>query len=382
MIPVSYSYRSLMVRWKTTLMTATGFTLVIAALIVMLAFINGLAEVCAISGDPNNVIVLNEGCTDEILSSISRATASQIETNPLVVRRPDGTSLSSRELFGVRTVYDKKIRDYVLMPFRGVSPSAFEVHNTVHVVSGRTFRPSQSEVIVGMSIKNAQKVELGDVLEIARKKWKVAGFFAAGGAALESEVWGDLDEMAGQFKKEGSYNSIVVRAESPARAKDLARSIDSSAQISVGAQTELDYYAKQAESTNFLRSAVWVIAWFMGIGAIFGVMNTMFAAISQRIKDIAVLRLLGFMSWEILIAFLLEAIMVSLIGGGLGMLVGYSANGFTQRFTISGHEVQFRFLVDASLLALAAAFSLIMGIMGGLLPAMSAMRVRPLEAFR
>jgi putative ABC transport system permease protein len=363
-------------------MTATGFTLVVAALIVMLAFINGLAEVCAISGDPRNVIVLNEGCTDEILSSISRGTASQIETLPLVLRRADGAPLSSRELFGVRTVYDKKIRDYVLMPFRGVSSNAFAVHDAVHVVSGRVFRPSQSEVIVGMGIKNAQKVELGDVLEIARKKWKVAGFFSANGSALESEVWGDLDEMAGQFKKEGSYNSIVLRAENPARAKDLARIIDQSSQYSVGAQTELDYYAKQAESTNFLRSAVWVIAWFMGIGAIFGVMNTMFAAISQRIKDIAVLRLLGFMSWEILIAFLLEAIMVSLIGGGLGMLLGYSANGFTQRFTISGHEVQFRFLVDGPLLLLAAGFSMIMGIMGGLLPALSAMRVRPLEAFR
>jgi putative ABC transport system permease protein len=363
-------------------MTATGFTLVIAALIVMLAFINGLAEVCAISGDPRNVIVLNEGCTDEILSSISRETASLIETQPLVLRRADGTALSSRELFGVRTVYDKKIRDYVLLPFRGVAPSAFEVHDAVKLVSGRTFRPSQSEVIVGMGIKNAQKVELGDVLEIARKKWKVTGFFSAGGAALESEVWGDLDELAGQFKKEGSYNSIVVRAENPLRAKDLARSISNSPQFSVGAQTELDYYAKQAESTNFLRSAVWVIAWFMGIGAIFGVMNTMFAAISQRIKDIAVLRLLGFMSWEILIAFLLEAIMVSIIGGGLGMLIGYSANGLTQRFTISGHEVQFRFLVDAYLLTLAAAFSMIMGVMGGLLPALSAMRIRPLEAFR
>jgi putative ABC transport system permease protein len=382
MIPVSYSYRSLMVRWKTTLMTATGFTLVVAALIVMLAFINGLAEVCAISGDPRNVIVLNEGCTDEILSSITRTVASQIETDPLIVRRSDGTAMSSRELFGVRTVYDKKIRDYVSMPFRGVSQVAFEVHDNVKIVSGRTFRPSQSEVIVGNGIRSAQKIELGDILEIARKKWKVAGFFAANGSALESEVWGDLDEMAGQFKKEGSYNSIVLRAENPARAKVLARAVDKSSQFSVGAQTELDYYAKQAESTNFLKSAVWVIAWFMGIGAIFGVMNTMFAAISQRIKDIAVLRLLGFMSWEILIAFLLEAIMVSLIGGGLGMLLGYSANGLTQKFTISGHEVQFRFLVDTPLLILAAIFSTVMGVMGGLLPAMSAMRVRPLEAFR
>lgn len=382
MIPVSYSYRSLFVRWKTTLMTATGFTLVIAALIVMLAFINGMAEVTETSGNPSNVIVLNEGSMDEVISRIPRSTASEIETAKGIMRDAQGRPMASREIFMVASVYDYNINDYRFFPMRGVSASSLDVHDDIKIVSGRMFRPSQSEVMVGMGVLRKNNMKLGDIIEIGRKKWKITGAFDANGSAFEFEVWCDLDELASQFKREGLYSSIVMRAISPAAAADLAQRLDQSRQVSVDAQTETAYYDQQGQSIKNLQGAVWVIAWFMGIGAIFGVMNTMFAAISQRIKDIAVLRLLGFMPWEILISFLLEAVFVAIIGGSLGSMLGYMVNGFTQNATIGSHDVQFTFRVDTQILAIAAAFSVAMGVLGGIMPALSAMRVRPLEAFR
>lgn len=382
MIPVAYSYRSLFVRWKTTFMTATGFTLVVAALIVMLAFIKGIQEVCETSGDPENIIVLNEGQPDEVLSQIPRSTASQIETAKGIMRDSQGRPLSSREFFMVASVYDYRIADYVMYPLRGVLPVAFDVHSAVNLVSGRMFRPSQSEIIVGTGLMRSQKMSIGQTINIGRKSWKVVGFFEAKGSAFESEIWCDLDELASQFKREGSYSSMVLRALSPEAAKELAERLSDDKAISVDAMTEVAYYAKQGESAQSLQAAVWVIAWFMGIGAIFGVMNTMFAAISQRLKDIAVLRLMGFMPWEILISFLLEAIFVSLIGGAMGSAIGYMINGFTQSASIGSHDVQFTFRVDSTLLLLALAFSMFMGIIGGIVPALSAMRIRPLEAFR
>lgn len=382
MIPLSYSYRSLFVRWKTTLMTASGFTLVVAALIVMLAFIKGMQRVCAISGDPRNVIVLNEGTTDEVLSRLPRSTVSQIESFPGIARDVGGRPIASREIFMIASVFKPEANDYVFFPLRGVTERAYEVHSDVHIIRGRGFRPSQSEIIVGRGIQRMQNLNVGDILPIGRKSWKVTGIFESGGSAFESEVWCDLDELASQFKREGMYSSVVARALDETAAKSLAEQLSTDRQVAVDAMTETQYYAEQGKQTRSMESAAWVIAWFMGLGAIFGVMNTMFAAISQRIKDIAVLRLLGFMSWEILISFLLEAIFLAAIGGAIGSLIGYSVNGLTQNASIGAHEVQFSFVVDLPILFTAGAFSLIMGVIGGMVPAMSAMRVKPLEAFR
>jgi ABC-type antimicrobial peptide transport system permease subunit len=146
--------------------------------------------------------------------------------------------------------------------------------------------------------------------------------------------------------------------------------------------TETDYYAKQAEQTEMITAAAWIIAWFMGVGAIFGVMNTMFAAIGQRRKDIAVLRILGFRPHEILISFLLEAILISFVGGVLGIMMGMAVNGFSRSTAVGAREVEFAFKVTESTIIFAAGFSIAMGITGGLLPALSVVRIQPLEALK
>jgi ABC-type antimicrobial peptide transport system permease subunit len=175
---------------------------------------------------------------------------------------------------------------------------------------------------------------------------------------------------------------VVLRAPDAGAAEELAGRLAGSRSVSVEAVTETSYYRKQAEEGDVIKLAAWVIAWFMGVGAMFGVMNTMFAAIAQRTKDIAVLRLLGYEAVHILLSFLLEATLIAVLGGSAGLALGYAANGLTQSAAIGGRQIDFAFRVDPSIVAFAAAFTAVVGALGGALPALSAMRVKPLEALR
>lgn len=382
MIPLSYSYRNLRVRWKTTLMTASAFTLVVAALVVMLAFIRGIEEACAASGESENVLLLAKGDNDEVMSRLDHVVASQAENTRGVARDAANQPLASRELFMVLQHQDEKTGAYRFLQLRGVLPAAFRVHTVVHVTVGRAFRPSQSEVMIGKAVQRETGFQVGDLLEVGRKRWRISGVFEANGSALESEAWTDLNELASQFRREGAYSSVVLRAPSAEAAAELAERLTHSRSIRVEAMTETTYYQKQAEGAGVMRTAAWVIAWFMGVGAMFGVMNTMFAAIGQRTKDIAVLRIMGFESVHILLSFLLEATLIAILGGGLGLALGYATNGFTQSAAIGAKQIDFSFRIDAGIISFASVFTVVMGVLGGGLPALSAMRIKPLEALR
>jgi putative ABC transport system permease protein len=382
MVPVSYNYRNLMVRWRTTLMTASGFTLVVMALMVMLAFVGGVQLVCARSGQPENVICLREGNFDEILSQMERGMAFRLETMPGVSRGDDGQALCSRELFMPVTQWIDARHDYVQYQVRGVYPIALAVHTQIHITEGRMFRRNYREMIVGRSMARQEGLHVGGKIPVGQIEWDIVGLFEAGGSTFESEAWCDLDQVANHFHREGIYSSVVLRTQSPAAAEALAQELRASKVVSVEAQPEVAYYEQQAEQTETIRIGAIVISFFMSIGAVLGVTNTMFAAIGERIKDIAVMRLLGFRRGEILLSFLLESLFIAIFGGIVGSLLAYCVNGLTVSTALGGKSVAFAFIVDGNTLAIGAAFALAMGILGGLLPAMSAMRVDALETMR
>ncbi|HET6422366.1 MAG TPA: ABC transporter permease [Planctomycetaceae bacterium] len=363
-------------------MTASGFTLVVAALVVMLAFVEGVEQVCISSGEPQNVIVLAKGNSDEVFSQLDTRTGREVERMKGIARSADGQTLASREIFLVMHRHLEAANVFKFLQVRGVAPVAFDVHTQIQMVSGRQFRPNQSEIIVGTGVQREHQLNVGDTIPIGRKPWKVVGVFTAQGTAFEAEVWCDQTELASQFRREGVFSSMVLRTESPADATDLVTRLQESRSIVCNPMTETDYYAKQAEQTEMITAAAWIIAWFMGVGAIFGVMNTMFAAIGQRRKDIAVLRILGFRPHEILISFLLEAILISFVGGVLGIMMGMAVNGFSRSTAVGAREVEFAFKVTESTIIFAAGFSIAMGITGGLLPALSVVRIQPLEALK
>lgn len=382
MIPLNYSYRNLIVRWRTTLMTASGFTLVVAALIIMLAFLNGVRAVSVVTGERNNVIVLKKGTGDEVLSELDFRTATQIEASPGILRGPSGRQMASRELFMVLSPSNVDTSETPFVQVRGVYPVALEVHPQVRITSGRPFRPHHREVIVGAAMARQLKLKAGDKLPLGRVEWDVVGIFEAGGATFESEAWGDLDQLADQFHRKGIVTTLVMRCADAEAADGLVEYLAANRSVEVDAISEIGYYQRQGEQTNVVRVGAFVIAGFMGLGAVLGITNTMFAAIGQRIKDIAVLRLLGFGRREILISFLLEALLIAAVGGACGSLLGYAINGLSLSTAVGAKIVAFAFKVDGQILATAAGFTFVMGFVGGALPALSAMRVSPLEALR
>src|SRR5215469_3146824 len=203
-------------------MTASGFTLVVGALVVMLAFIKGVEEVCAVSGEAENVLVLAKGNSDEVMSRLDPVVASQVENARGIARDSAEQPLASRELFMVVHNQDKQTGAYRFLQLRGVVPAAFRVHTVVRLCNGQRFRPGQSEVIIGQAVQRETGLRVGDVLEVGRKPWKVNGVFQADGSALESEVWADLTEVASRFRSEGAYSSVVLRASGADAAVELA----------------------------------------------------------------------------------------------------------------------------------------------------------------
>ncbi len=259
MIPFAYSHRNLRVRWKTTLMTASGFTLVVAALVIMLAFVNGMLAICAVSGEPENVLVLSRGNADEILSRLDRRTVSQVGDDPGVARSRSGHLLVSREIY-CPVMQRNDMRE---LQVRGVEPIALEVHGHIKIIEGQMLRPGRSEIILGRALKQGLGLKLGDTLEIGGKQRHIVGIFSGAGSVFESEVWSDLKELMDQFHRDGSYSSVVLKTANAAAAQTVSQRLSGSRLLPIDAQPEPEYYAQQASQTESLRmpASPWRCSW-------------------------------------------------------------------------------------------------------------------------
>lgn len=412
-VPLKYNVRNLIVRWPTTLLTAFAFTMVIALMTVMLAFVNGMYRLTEGSGHPGNVIVLADGATDELFSSLSHGDIGDVERSPLVLHDEHGQALSSAETY---IVVNQPIpgataggRQRRFIQVRGIDDPvrAGIVHGLPLHAGGAWFSPAGVDTVregngeepviqavVGEGIarelgrdRGRPTLEVGDVFEIGPRKWVITGILQSAGSTFDSEVWAKRQVVGPMFGKE-NYSTVVLRtanaADAEATAKDLTTNFKKSA---LQAQTETAYYDKLNGTNQQFLVAIVFVAVVMAVGGVFGVMNTMFAAISQRIKDIGVLRILGFASWQILVSFLLESLVLALVGGLLGCALGYLANGWTATSIVGsgqggGKSVMLKLVVDGNILATGLLLTLNMGGLGGLLPALSAMRLKPLDSVR
>lgn len=416
-VPLGYNVRNLVVRWKTTVMTALAFTVVVALMTAMLAFVNGMYRLTAQSGQPGNVIVLAEGATDESFSNLSFTDSSDIERQPGIRKSDDGAPLVSKEVY---VIVNQQVpvaegarprRRFVQV--RGLEDPQLggEVHGLTLKEGGQWFsdagveesrsggEPDTSRVYIQACIGNALANELGgdradnrpaapgDTFSLGSREWKIVGVLDSTGTTFDSEVWAKRSIVGEQFGKKNSYSSYVVRAADVARAGELAEQLKDYQGASLNAQTETDYFSNLGEQSRQFLYAIIVVAAVMAVGGVFGVMNTMFAAISQRTKDIGVLRILGFARGQILISFLLESLVLALAGGLLGCAIGMLADGWTARSIVSGGPgggkfIILKLVVSREILATGLLLSLIMGALGGLVPAVSAMRLRALESLR
>ncbi|MBI4864937.1 MAG: ABC transporter permease [Candidatus Riflebacteria bacterium] len=383
-VPLRYNVRSIMVRRVTSTLTVFGIALVIFALSWVLALMDGLDRALVSVVDPAIVIMIRPSALSETTSNISPEVFNQVRFQPEIALDGSGQPLASADAV-VNAFLFKPNGERGGVIIRGVGREAFPIHRRIRFTRGRMFRPGSTELIIGKTlIGRFNGLGMGEKIRLARFDWTVVGEFEAGGAAAESEAWGDARQVMQGFLRE-AYSSFVVRLTSPAEFARFARRVEGDARINLKAWTEEGYYATQASSALAIWTMGFVIATIMGMGAIFGAMNTMYSAVVGRVRKIGTLRALGFSGGAILASFLFEAILLGVAGGAVGaLLAGLFFQGQTTSVMNlrSFNEIQFTLQVTPQLLLRAFAVAGVMGIVGGLLPAIRAARLPIVRALR
>jgi ABC-type lipoprotein release transport system permease subunit len=402
-VPFRYNLRNLQVRWKTPLVTALAITLVTFLLTFMLAFVKGMDRLTEGSAQPGNVMVLSDGATDEAFSNLpgSFSVLSLPKDFQEMVERDGQTFWAVGEVY-VIVNHDVKnpqpggrTRRFVQM--RGIDDPdmASKIHD-IQLQSGRWFKRGKKEVVLGHGMAKVfgQDVgkpflEPGEDITIGPVTWRVVGVMSPASSAFGSEVWAGDTHIKENFGRPNSYSSYVARVKDPKLARAAADLVKKErGQQAFQAMPETEYYEKMSQTNQQFLVAIIFVAIVMAVGGVLGVMNTMFAAISQRTKDIGMLRLLGFTRWQILMSFLLESLVIAFIGGVLGCGLGSLTDGWTANSIVSsgagggGKFVVLKLTVDGATLAVGFFFTLVMGSVGGLVPSLSAMRLKPLESLR
>jgi ABC-type lipoprotein release transport system permease subunit len=381
----SYNLRSMIVRKGTAAMTAGGIAMVVAVFVMTLAIAQGFRATLVASGSLQNAIVLRKGATAETVSAVLRADVPLVETLPQVARGSDGRPLASPELVVIIALPRIADNQPANVPARGVGPKAFEVRDTLKFVEGHRFTPGTREINVGkLAMGRFKGLTLGSDVKFGSATWKVAGVFTADDASFESEVWGDVDLMMPAFQR-GGYQSVTVKLADPSMFDSFKAALEGDPRLYLQAQREQDYYTEQSRAmTTVIRIFGTFVTLILSIGAMFGAMNTMYAAVAYRTREIGTLRALGFSRFRIVTAFLTESIALALIGGVLGCLLALPVHGLSTGTTnfSTFSEVAFKFRITFGLFVGGLLFSACMGAIGGLLPAFRAARIPVARALR
>jgi putative ABC transport system permease protein len=382
-IPLKYNLRNLRVRWRSTLATVLGIGLVVMVFIFVRSLAHGMEATYISTGDPRNLIVLRKGATAESSSQISRDEARRIQYMTGIARDPAGNPIASAEII-VLILLDRITGDGTAnVLVRGVGPMAMSLRPNLRLIEGRMFQPGLHECIVSRRIgERFAHCRVGDSFLSGKTVWHVVGIFDAQQTAYESEIWVDADEARSAFKR-SFYGSVLLRPTDEAAAATLKQRMLADRLLSVKVMTESAYYEEQTQSAGFLRFLASFLAVIMSIGAAFAAMNTMYAAVGARTREIGTLRVLGFRRRQIYTSFLIESVVLSLLGGAVGSIVSLFFNLIsTGTLSASFAEVAFQFRVTPTMIAQGLGFAVVMGVLGGLLPARMAARKPVLDALR
>jgi putative ABC transport system permease protein len=384
-LPISYNVRSLYVRGRVTLLAVGGIALVVAVLIVLVAMASGFRLALQAGGSPENAIITQRGSTSEITSGIGRDAVNALVVDARVARDKDGNPLASPDLVIVASMKRKEDGADVNIVVRGVTPVAFKVRPNVLVAEGRNFTPGLYEVIVGRKLFDRMAgMELGRTIRMQRRDWTIVGVFEAQGSAFESEVWGDKDAMGPAFGRGAGAQTVTVRMKDPSAIPAFNDELQRNPRMQVQVIQERLYYEQQSAGVSGPLMALAVfVAIVMGIGAVFGAMNTMYAIVAARTREIGTLRALGFSRLAILAAFVIESTCLAIVGGALGCLFALPANGMSSAAGGANFaEVAFAFRVTPGSILVGMTLAVLMGIVGGLLPSFRAARMPITSALR
>jgi ABC-type lipoprotein release transport system permease subunit len=385
-IPISYNYRNLLARKLTTLLTVLGIALVIFVFTAVLMLANGLTKTLVSTGSDDNVIIIRKSANSDVLSAVSRDNAKLIETFPEVASATNGKPMISKEAVVIINLHKLDTNDMGNVIVRGVSPEAVEMRSQVKLIKGRLWEPAKSEVIVGRSIHERFKgCQIGDTLRFGTRNWLIVGVFDAQKSGFESEVWGDVEQMMSAFNRP-VYSTLVARLKDPNLKNTFDTRFASETRLQqLEVKREKQYYSEQSRPlANFLTYLGGFITSIFSFGAMIGAAITMYAAVANRTAEIGTLRALGFLRRNILLAFLLEALLLAFIGGSLGILLAAGLQFFSISMLnfSSFSEVAFGFTLSPTIIIQSMIFALIMGIIGGVFPAVSASRLKIVNALR
>jgi putative ABC transport system permease protein len=384
-IPISYNIRNMKLRKGLTVMTALGIALTVTTAVFIMALLAGLDKAFRSTGNSLNVLVLRKGSTSELTGPFEQANFQTLKTLPGIAKDSHGDPLVSGEITVVIVLPRKDGSGESNVTVRGMMQDGLELRSAVKLVEGRWFMPGQREVVVSNSIrKRFTHANVGDSLEFGKGPWQVVGVFDAGGMAYESEIWGDVNQMTSDFDRQGVYSSAYLRATDEVSAAALKNRVGSDQRLKLDSMLEPEYYATQTKSGAVIQFIGWLVAAIMAIGSIFAAMNTMYAAVAYRSREIATLRIIGFSRPSILTSFVLESLLLSFLGAMVGLLLMLPFNGMTTgtQNQVTFSEVVFGLQMTPGVVAAAIIFALLMGLFGGIFPAWHASRRDILSALR
>ncbi len=385
-IPLSYNLRNLMAHRTTTLMTALGIGLTVAVLLSILAMVEGLRSAFAATGHPLNVMVMRKGSTAELNSTLAQETFRIIKTKPGITRDAKDEPQASLELVTVIILESPEIPSGININVRGLTADGFAMRGSdIRIVQGRMFQPGRREVVVGQGIVDRYPMaRLGKTLPFGKGEWQVVGVMDAGRSAANSEVFCDLFQLASDQNRETTLSSALLRATDEVSRRALMNSLANDKRLNVDALPEAKYYADQTASGQPILAIGILVAIIMAVGSGFAAMNTMYAAVARRSAEVGTLRVLGFSKLGILSSFLLESLLLSLLGGIIGCLLALPLNNLETGIgnSVTFSETTFNLRITPEIMATGIACALVIGGLGGLIPAASAARKEILTALR
>jgi putative ABC transport system permease protein len=383
-IPLSYNFRNLMVRKTTTVMTSAGITLSVAVLVASLALVNGLRTVFANTGHPLQLLVLRIGGNSELGSLMPTDSFEVLRSKAGIALDEKGEPLVSPELVNVANLPSIDNPKGMNVTVRGINPVGIGMRS-VRVTDGRWFQSGRREIVIGKSVaRRYPTAKLGSRIRFGKGDWEIVGVMDGGESALNSEIWGDFNQIASDYNRQDSASSVLIRASDPITFDALKNSIADDRRLNATAIPERNYYASQTASGAPLEFLGIFVAVAMAIGSGFATTNTMYAAVAKRSKEIGTLRTLGFSERSILLSFLAESVLIAMLAGVVGCVLVLPLNWVTSGVGsfVSFSEIAFRFRVGPTTIATGIIFSILLGVVGGVLPARAAAKQEIVAALR
>jgi putative ABC transport system permease protein len=387
-IPLKYNLRNLLERKVSTGMTIFVIMLVVFVFTVVMSLAEGIRKTLTRSVSSRNVLVMRTGAQAEVMSFVLPEQFETIRTLPGVERDAHGNPLASPELVVLINI-PKRDGKKTNVQVRGVLPVAFEVRPEIKIVQGRMFTAGTAEAVVSKSVSERfADAEIGGIIKAGTEQWKVVGIFDGSGTPYDSEIWVDLHNLQGQIHRDNGYSVVMVRAADEAARNQIIAGVKGDQRVKLEGKTEKKYYEEQMSTAAPIRILAYLVGIILAIGASFGAMNTMYAQVSARTREIGTMRALGFSRGVVLLSFIIESTFLAVVGGALGVAAAFLLVNFfltgpvgTQNFRTFS-DILFNFQLTPPLMLGGVAFSVAMGLFGGLFPAARAARLKIVNALR